>query len=319
MLLVSVILPVYNVEKYVEASLRSVINQTYSKIECIVVDDCGTDRSMKVVEEVLRFSDLKGKNFKILHHEKNRGPSAARNTGLNCASGDYLFFLDSDDTISPDCIEKHILAISKTQADFSVGNTHLVGGKSIHIFPTKIEICHEIPLLSFLRHDWNVSVGNKLFRTDFVKRNKLKFTEGLIFEDVLWNFCVARVARNLCVAEDAFYDYYIRKNSITKKKNDRNKIESMIYIIREISCENKDYSLEVRELLAKYCGRLKFNAALLLFNFNGPFGVQKVLYSELQSLPGKGLFNSVLALPFTLFVLLFKPIYTSYKCVSKSL
>ena len=115
--LVSVILPVYNVEKYVENSLRSVIGQTYPDIECLIIDDCGTDRSMDVVENVLAHSNLAGKKIRILRHEKNRGLSAARNTGLDYAEGTYIFFLDSDDSIRPNCIEKHVEAISKDNAE----------------------------------------------------------------------------------------------------------------------------------------------------------------------------------------------------------
>lgn len=317
--LVSVILPVYNVEKYVENSLRSVIGQTYPDIECLIIDDCGTDRSMDVVENVLAHSNLAGKKIRILRHEKNRGLSAARNTGLDYAEGTYIFFLDSDDSIRPNCIEKHVEAISKDNADFSIGNTHLVAGKSVHIHAIKQEISLEKPLLSFLKHEWDVSAWNKLYRAEFLRKSSLTFTEGLIFEDILWSFCLSIVSKKICVVEDAFYDYFIRENSITKKKNNSNKINSMIYIVRTMSKLSQSFSDEESALLMKYSGRLKFNTSLLLLNFEGTRDECKAFYSEIKTLPGKGLFNNILCLPFALFNAIFKPLYSLYKLIALAL
>ena len=89
---VSIIVPIYNVEPYVEACVRSVMSQTYrGSIECIMVDDCGSDGSVQIVEKIIEGYDG-SIQFMMLHHNHNRGLSAARNTGLNAASGDYLFF-----------------------------------------------------------------------------------------------------------------------------------------------------------------------------------------------------------------------------------
>ena len=89
---ISIIVPVYNVEPYVEECIHSVMRQTYTgPMECIVVDDCGTDNSMAVVEGLI--ANYKGPiSFKVLHHKHNRGLSAARNTGMDAATGDYYFF-----------------------------------------------------------------------------------------------------------------------------------------------------------------------------------------------------------------------------------
>ena len=103
MLKVSIVIPVYRVSAYVERCLCSVMNQTYSVYECIIVDDSTDDDSIEKCERML--SSYKGAiRFVILHHEKNRGLSAARNTGLKAATGEYIFFLDSDDELPSDCI-----------------------------------------------------------------------------------------------------------------------------------------------------------------------------------------------------------------------
>ena len=104
-LLVSVIIPVYQVSDYVERCLLSVMNQTYQNIECIIVDDCSTDDSVAKCDRLI--STYKGPiKFQILHHERNRGLSAARNTGTDAATGEYIFYLDSDDEITDETFDK---------------------------------------------------------------------------------------------------------------------------------------------------------------------------------------------------------------------
>ena len=101
---VTIIIPIYNVAPFVADCIHSVMCQTWQEpLECILVDDCGTDDSMAVVERTLQ--DYQGPvDFRIVRHEHNRGLSAARNTGLDNATGDYVYFLDSDDEVTPDCI-----------------------------------------------------------------------------------------------------------------------------------------------------------------------------------------------------------------------
>ena len=108
--LVSVIIPVYNVSPYVEECLKSVMDQTYKRLEVIIVDDCGTDDSMEKVERMLQ--DYAGEiSFSILHHDCNRGLSAARNTGIDACHGDFISFIDSDDYVMPTLYETLVRAI----------------------------------------------------------------------------------------------------------------------------------------------------------------------------------------------------------------
>ena len=121
---VSIIIPIYNVEKYVAECLNSVISQTYdhSKIECIIVNDCTTDDSMDIVYEIIKKYDG-GMSFIICRHEHNEGLSSARNTGIEVAKGNYIFFIDSDDYIYPNSLEL-LLNASKIYgySDMVVGN-----------------------------------------------------------------------------------------------------------------------------------------------------------------------------------------------------
>ena len=125
MIKVSIIVPVYNVSEYIERCWDSIRNQTYKNIEALFVDDCGTDDSVAKLEGCLAVSDAV--EARILHHAKNRGLSAARNTGLEAATGDYVYFLDSDDDITEDCIESLVAPLSEKQYDFVVGDYSVVG------------------------------------------------------------------------------------------------------------------------------------------------------------------------------------------------
>ena len=101
---VSIIIPVYNVSKYIERCLKSALDQTWKDLEIILVDDCTPDDSMDIARSVLETSS-RSNMVTILKHEKNRGLSAARNTGIRQAKGDYLYFLDSDDYLPVNSIE----------------------------------------------------------------------------------------------------------------------------------------------------------------------------------------------------------------------
>lgn len=103
---VSIVTPVYKVESYIAECVQSVINQDYDNIEFILVDDCGGDNSIHIAEELLAGSTKSGFSYKILRHEYNRGVSAARNTAMHAATGDYIFCLDSDDRLMAECISK---------------------------------------------------------------------------------------------------------------------------------------------------------------------------------------------------------------------
>lgn len=227
-LLVSVIIPVYQVSDYVERCLLSVISQTFTNIECIIVDDASPDDSIAKCERLLGKYDGPIK-FRILHHNVNRGLSAARNTGTDAATGAYLYYLDSDDEIPLNCIEK---LISYVIEDDSI---EMVQGRYLRNYAGKEELgkSNEKRLLSndevrvqFLKwRKLNYSVWNKLLKRSFIIDNGLYNNEGIINEDLLWTFYLIRHLNNAQLVNDITYYYHIRPNSIqtgvSKKKKDR--------------------------------------------------------------------------------------------------
>lgn len=117
---VSVIIPIYNVDQYLTKCLESVINQTYKNLEIICVNDCSSDNSYTILEEYFQ----KDNRIKIIYREKNGGLSAARNSGLDVATGEYIYFIDSDDWIGLDYIDGMVKAIEKANTDI-VLNTNI--------------------------------------------------------------------------------------------------------------------------------------------------------------------------------------------------
>ena len=216
-MIVSIIIPVYNVSPYIERCLQSVINQTYTDIECILVDDCGSDNSIDLAQSFI--DGYKGDiSFTILHHTKNKGLSAARNTALRHAKGKYVYFLDSDDTITTDCIESLIAkALVYPDVDFVQGNI-LDERASISSYGWHAQLpeyCdnHE-KLEKYIFFMVVTSAWNKLLKTSFLIEHKLFFPEGIIHEDMYWIFFLTKHTKAVSFVNKGTYSYYINPNSI---------------------------------------------------------------------------------------------------------
>ena len=114
---VSIVTPVYKVEKYIGDCIQSVINQTYPSIELVLVDDCGGDKSVDIINDFISSTQKEGLEIKLIHHEHNQGVAAARSHAMQAATGDYIFCLDSDDMLKPECIDHLVKRMDETDAD----------------------------------------------------------------------------------------------------------------------------------------------------------------------------------------------------------
>lgn len=195
-------------------------------MECVLVDDCCTDNSIEVAERLIKVYDG-SIDFKVLRHEHNLGVSASRNTGMDAACGEYIYFLDSDDWISDDCIEKLVHPLNLEQYDFVVGHYERDGKD---FFVTCPEGAYHKDRLKTINRNENgaesfgingipVSACNKLFRRSFLFDNQLLFEVGKVFEDSIHTFDLACVERKYYVIDSITYYYRIRENSITTNKN----------------------------------------------------------------------------------------------------
>ena len=236
---VSIIIPVYNVGPYVEDCIRSVMRQTYAgPMECIMVDDWGTDNSMEIVERLI-FEYNGPISFNILHHTHNRGLSAARNTGMDAASGDYLFFLDSDDILTDDCINLLVKPLGTEWYDMVLGDIEVCNNVPLHSglklnLPDQT-VLRNTEILNTYRTEWNMLAQNKLYRSQFIKSTRLKYFEGLIHEDELWSFQTACLATSLVAVRSTTYLYRIREGSIVSQSKGEKKARNISVLIKEIS------------------------------------------------------------------------------------
>lgn len=220
--LVSIIVPMYNVEKYIERCIESVKAQTYAEWECICVDDCTPDKSVEIAEEII-YGD---KRFTILHHDKNSGLSAARNTGTKAAKGEYIYYLDSDDELTPICIESLVnLAVKYPQAEIIQGCTRSIpeeddDWRDINNkidYPDFTEdkdwiVRHVFALDNFIP----VNAWNKLIKKEWIDAagDKLLFVEGIIHEDDRWILDVAKRISAIAFSKHVGYLHYCTEGSI---------------------------------------------------------------------------------------------------------
>jgi len=241
MITVSIIIPIYNVAAYIERCLQSVIAQSYPALECILVDDCTPDDSIAICEHLI--ARYEGPiHFKILHHNRNRGLSAARNTGTDASSGEYIYYLDSDDEITPNCISR---LVKETELNPDVelvqGNTKPNPFKKGYLYDigqTSLTLVnnHDIRFHAFrIADSLPVNAWNKLVKRKFLKKNHITFLEGLIHEDVLWSFFVYNHLTKLSVIPDVTYIHYITENSIMTTTSQKRSGYNWAIILNKIS------------------------------------------------------------------------------------
>ena len=242
---VSIIIPIYNVAKYVTACLNSVFNQTYKDLEVILIDDCGQDNSMEIVHNFVE-SHPQPFPIRILYHKQNRGLSAARNTGINAAEGDFIYFLDSDDIIASNCIEYLMEPfLNEPNLDFVIADYQVIGSDKLYppllLKQGKI-LGNENILNAFVSGQWYMMAVNKLLNRKLILEKELYFKEGLLHEDMLWSFQLACVADSMYVIRKQTYLYYIHENSITTNFSSRNFV-AYSNIVSEFNKLVKQYNL----------------------------------------------------------------------------
>ena len=220
MIKISIIVPVYNVEKYISRCLNSLINQTLDDIEIICVNDCSVDNSFQIVKEYA----ARDSRFVLIEHETNQGLGSARNSGIGIASGEYIIFIDSDDYIDTDYCEKLYNTAKKYDADIVVTNLlkHKKRYNRYNVFfksikeaidlSDKINICKDNKQRFF-------NATNKIFRNDFLKYNKILFQVGCYFEDVMFTVKSIFLANKIVSCPEVAYHYMENPSSIVKSKN----------------------------------------------------------------------------------------------------
>lgn len=214
---VSIIIPVYNVEPFIEECIKSIIAQSYNNIECLIIDDRGSDKSIEVCNRVL--SDYRGnKQFRIIQHNRNLGLSEARNTGIKESTGKWIYFLDSDDSLAPDAIS-HLVSLFRKYptADIAIGQIVCPQAPERYRFP----FCETTDYIEgdgigeYLLFTEKIPVNacDKLIRRDLIIDNRLLFMPGLIHEDEMWMYTTSRYFNNIAFASENTYIRNLGVNS----------------------------------------------------------------------------------------------------------
>ena len=262
MLKVSIIIPVFNAAPYIIRCLESVYNQTYKNLEIIIIDDCGVDESFKLISEYLTAEQYA--LTQIIRHDINKGLSVARNTGINAATGEYVYFLDSDDYITSDCIESFILLVQKYNYPNAIFGSALVQptnwNKTANIDankPTIPEYSNDKRWIrsAFIKDNYiPITAWNKLIKRSHIIQHNLYFKEGIIYEDLLWNWILGNSLSIIVFNKKYTYYYCYSPNSITNKNYGFRNIDSETSIIKELS-KNIKFSYCIPQIIyiLHYC------------------------------------------------------------------
>lgn len=259
---ISIIVPIYNTEKYLSKCLNSIIAQTLKEIEIICIDDGSNDNSLTVIQEYARID----KRIKIIT-QNNQKQGTARNKGIESARGEYIGFVDSDDYIQEDFFEK-LYSIAKSYgADISCAsiirkrdNSQKYRLKYNNTYVVK-DINEKLKICTSISGDYSWNVWNKIYRKDFLLSNNIYFEENVYFEDV--NFTIKAIHLSNCIVTvpNTYYYYYARFNSIVKGQQNDKKRQDLLHAYTQLY----NYCIENNIRISKtnsYCTQIY----LKLFN-----------------------------------------------------
>lgn len=239
---VSIIVPVYNVEKYLRKCLDSLINQTLKDIEIICVNDGSKDNSPKILEEY-----AKKDNRIIVINQENAGLSVARNSGIDIAKGEYIGFVDSDDWIDLDFFEKLYYSATSNDTDIAVGGIIRVTGIKKKKFLNfeketitdntnlKFELC-DVPEKSY--------VWNKIYKTEKLKEIGLEFEKGIFYEDCIFTPQALFYLGKIVTVPNIYYYYLRRGNSTVKQRSEKANADS-VYAHKKANDFIKEHNIDI--------------------------------------------------------------------------
>lgn len=251
---VSIIVPVYNAEAFIADCINSVLAQTEQDWELILVDDCSKDNTLEIIQSIIN-GDVNGNgNFFLLRQERNQGPSAARNRGIREAKGEYVLFLDADDTITPDCIELLYGLAKQHDADYVQGRY----GPPPHSSP-KWEEGNTLfsddkkwikrTLLDYKKVQF--TPHNRLVRRQMIIDNGLFFNEQIkVREDFLWMTFVAKYVKRFASCDKPTYNRGYNEDSLTNNINREREIQGYRVLIETMVANYDSFLLGCQKELA---------------------------------------------------------------------
>lgn len=211
--LISIIVPIYNKEKYLAKTIESILNQTYKNFELLLIDDCSIDKSVEICEKYQKNDS----RIRIIKNEKNSGVSKTRNVGIENAKGKYICFVDADDTIKPNMYEILHTYISEYDLDF-VQCMNVGSKKKLDQDIEWLKGKEKIFSIYLVEDKISDTVWSKMFKKDILKKVRFN-TEYRKHEDTLFIFDVVKECNNICLLKDELYNYHNSSNSLTNVKH----------------------------------------------------------------------------------------------------
>ncbi len=220
---VSIVIPIFNCEKYLKTAIPALLSQTYKDFEIILVDDGSTDNSLGLCNKFAREND----KIAVIHKDKSEGAGPARNTGIHAASGEYIIFLDADDRYAPTLVEKLVVAISLGDYDVAVCGyqTYVEGAEDILIdtfVPENKVYTHKAAVREFFANLFPEGMAgylwNKIYKTSVIRENHIEFPAMRRLQDGAFNIRYFDCAESCVVIDEPLYFYRLNAQTDTFKK-----------------------------------------------------------------------------------------------------
>lgn len=263
---ISIIVPVYKVEQYLDRCVTSILNQTFTDFELILVDDGSPDRCPQICDEWAK----KDTRIRVIH-KKNGGAGAARNAALKCAQGEYIGFVDSDDWIAANMYE-YLYHLLQTHPDAQIAQCDAIRTSNETQVPPrhveKLQMWNQQQMMEYFfrihGEESNYAIWNKLIRRELL--NGFSFVEGTISEDVAANFDFFSRAQEMVVSNQVLYFYFVNQNGVTKSKVTKRDLE-YVHVWERIAAKVSSTYLEYAKI---NLARAKFTilSKMLLYSYD---------------------------------------------------
>lgn len=278
-ILVSVVVPVYGTEKYIERCARSLFEQTYDNIEYIFVDDCTPDRSIDILKEEMRHYPQRERNVKIEKNVSNFGLAEVRNVGVSHCQGQFLMHVDSDDWLDTDVIERCVSKQSETDADIIVFDRKLYKNDGIKLVSSPEVSTSKDFTTQMLRRERDISIWGMLIRTSLYKDHDITCRRGInMSEDYQTSPRLAYYAKSVAFVHDTFYNYECRNmKSISATFTSKNVQQELV----TLDVLEEFFSKKENEMLQAYeYGRCKM---LCYYRHNAAYYDVHDIYDEVSN------------------------------------
>lgn len=290
--LISVIIPFYKVEKYIEKCIGSVKNQTYTNFECLLIDDESPDSSFKLAQKAI----LDDPRFSIIR-QNNKGLGGARNTGIEHAKGEYIFFLDSDDWILPHCLETLYSAIHRDNSEIAICAYNAVSESgevnyTFSQFEAGTYTDKSFILNQFLYYP---TAWNKLYKKSLWEN--IRYPEKMYYEDLATTYKLVNKISKITAIDDCLYQYLQRAGSIMTSYSPKN-VEDRFTVFAQIEqnlSQNVHITSEHSTILGKiYLSQLVYMSLNNIALSRLPFSEKRQILAELKQRFDKKYFNSLI-------------------------